>query len=72
MPYKLRTRICSKCSTPFTGRLPPVADVLCIDCAVDVAADTMRQMAARSGPRYDRWLQSGGNPNNRPRDYKGR
>lgn len=72
MAYKTRTRNCSKCGKPITGPLPPTKDVQCLDCSIGAAAEAMIQMHNRSGPRYDAWLASGGNPSNRPPDYRGR
>lgn len=66
MVYAVRTRNCADCGQEVTGRLPMVKDIRCIACAITRAANAAREMAAKSGPAYDRWLETRG-PQGRPR-----
>lgn len=42
-------------------------DVYDILCAIQNSCDAAKQMALKSGPYYDRWLETRG-PQGRPRD----
>jgi len=66
MPYAIRTRTCACCGELTTGRYPPFKDVHCLNCNTGHMKDAARQMAAKSGPYYDRWLRTRG-PLGRPR-----
>jgi hypothetical protein len=66
MPYAERTRKCHRCGKPFTARMKATGPVYGINCAIQNSIDAAIQMANKSGPYYDRWLETSG-PQGRPR-----
>lgn len=66
MVYAVRSRKCDDCPTVVMGRIPPTGPFLCIECAIAKAARAAMEMANKSGPAYDRWLETRG-PQGRPR-----
>lgn len=67
MVYAARWRKCGSCPRWQFGRLPPSGRWLCVTCRLDRAEDAARQMAAKSGPYYTKWLEAHG-PRGRPRN----
>lgn len=56
MPYALRKHICPDCGAEHERRGPAVPIMKCHPCTIANAAEAARQMHAKSGPYYDRWL----------------
>lgn len=53
-------KTCKRCKRPTNecGQLSRYGN--CTDCAIELQAEAARQMAAKEGPYYDRWLASAG------------
>lgn len=65
MAYAFRWRNCKGCRKWFYARSPNHGDVWCMTCRIGRAENAARDMAHKSGPYYDRWLNSRG-PQGRP------
>lgn len=68
MTCAMRTIKCSDCPEMITGRFSPSKDYQCINCAIKRMESAATQMANKSGPAYDKWLESRG-PRGRPLQY---
>jgi hypothetical protein len=66
MGYAMRWRKCASCTDWQYGRLPPEGAWYCLTCRLRRAESAAREMAAKDGPHYARWLQTRG-PQGRPR-----
>lgn len=58
MPYALRTFTCIDCGGQTRRRRPDGTQQRCHPCAVAFAAEVNRQMHAKQGPMYIRWVWS--------------
>lgn len=56
MSYSLRTFQCPDCPTRHTRRAPAKSVQRCHPCNVKYAAEHNRQMHAKDGPAYVRWV----------------
>ena len=56
MPYLLRTFNCGDCGAQVAKRAALGATVFCVPCNIEHSAECQRQLNARSGPYYERWL----------------
>lgn len=54
--YALREFTCPGCRKPTKRRAPAGAVVRCHPCAIEHAAEVARQMAAKEGPYWQKWL----------------
>jgi len=56
-----KTMPCKVCNRPIVVSLYRSKQVRCSDCAISAFEDATRQIAARSGPYYEKWRANGGN-----------
>lgn len=64
--YARRWRFCAECHKPLFGHLPDTDDVWCVAHRLERSAAAALQLANKSGPFYDKWLETRG-PKGRPR-----
>jgi len=57
---------CNECGNPVTVNAQTVKAPRCYECGLAAHVEQIRQMAAKSGPYYDRWLETNG-PKGRPK-----
>jgi hypothetical protein len=58
--------VCEDCGQQIVRRIRPDKPALCGDCAESRVILAAQQMAAKSGPAWDKWLSTNG-PAGRPR-----
>lgn len=56
MPYSPKPFTCVDCGEPTVRRRANGAQVRCPLCAIAYSAEVIRQLHARSGPIFDKWL----------------
>lgn len=56
MPYALRDHICPDCQVHHKRRGPASPPMPCHPCSIARSAEAARQMAAKEGPYWDRYV----------------
>ena len=56
MPYAVRKHTCPQCGIEHERRGPAIPVMKCHPCTIENAAEAARQMHAKAGPYYDRWV----------------
>lgn len=52
-----RNYLCADCGAPTRRKRTSGEPLICVDCGVERAIEAARQMHARKGPLYDRFLE---------------
>lgn len=56
MPYSPKPFTCIDCGEPVIRRRAKGSQVRCQVCAIEYSAETQRQLHAREGPIFEKWL----------------
>lgn len=57
MAYRMRRGYCVECGVRVERKLRTRDPLRCVDCSTRIGAEALAQLAARSGPVYDRLIE---------------